>query len=77
VGLNYSDHTAEAGLPVPSEPILFNKPVTAFSGPDDDVLLGPGMAKLDWEVELGVVIGRPTLCIAPDEAMSHVQALSS
>lgn len=72
IGLNYSDHAAEAGLPVPEEPILFNKSTAAYCGPDDDILFSPGMSKLDWEVELGVIIGKPALNIPKEEAMDHV-----
>lgn len=72
VGLNYSDHAAEAGLPVPDEPILFNKASGTFCGPDDPILFSDRMTKLDWEVELGVVIGRPTLNVARADAMDHV-----
>ena len=65
IGLNYSDHAAEAGLPVPLEPILFNKSSATFCGPEDPILFSPKMTKLDWEVELGIVIGKPTLNIEP------------
>ena len=58
IGLNYADHAAETGRPPPAEPILFNKAASALAGPEDDLRLRPGMSKLDWEVELGVVIGR-------------------
>ena len=58
VGLNYADHAAETGRPPPAEPILFNKAASALAGPGDDLRLRPGMSRLDWEVELGVVIGR-------------------
>ncbi|WP_299351021.1 fumarylacetoacetate hydrolase family protein [uncultured Shimia sp.] len=72
IGLNYSDHAAEAGLPVPDQPILFNKSSGAFCGPNDDILYSPKMAKLDWEVELGLVIGKRALNISKDEALDHV-----
>ncbi|RLJ40992.1 ureidoglycolate lyase [Litoreibacter meonggei] len=72
VGLNYSDHAAEAGLPVPEEPILFNKSTVTYCGPNDDLLKSPQMTKLDWEVELGIIIGKPALNISKDEAMDHV-----
>ena len=58
VGLNYSDHAKEAGLPVPKEPILFNKSSGTFCGQDDPIWISPEMTKLDWEVELGIVIGK-------------------
>ena len=57
IGLNYSDHAAESGLPIPKEPIVFQKATTSISGPYDPVLLPPGSTKLDWEVELAFVIG--------------------
>ena len=72
VGLNYSDHAAEAGLPVPDEPILFNKSSSTYCGPNDDLLYSPKMTKLDWEVELGIVIGKPALNIDRAGAMDHV-----
>ena len=58
IGQNYADHAAEAGMPLPSEPVIFMKATSAICGPDDDVVKPPGSAKLDWEVELGVVIGK-------------------
>src|SRR5690606_24637340 len=58
IGLNYSDHAAEAGLPAPSEPIIFLKAPSAICGPNDDTVKPVNSTKLDWEVELGVVIGR-------------------
>ncbi|MDU9005098.1 fumarylacetoacetate hydrolase family protein [Sedimentitalea todarodis] len=72
IGLNYSDHAAEAGLPVPDEPILFNKSTATYCGANDDILYSPKMTKLDWEVELGIVIGKPALNISKSEAMEHV-----
>jgi len=72
IGLNYSDHAAEAGMAVPSEPILFTKPGSTLCGPTDPILTSPGMTKIDWEVELGVVIGAPALNLAPGTAMDHV-----
>jgi ureidoglycolate lyase/2,4-diketo-3-deoxy-L-fuconate hydrolase len=58
VGLNYADHAKESGMPIPTEPVLFMKAVSALTGPHDDVILPPSSEKSDWEVELGVVIGR-------------------
>ena len=58
VGLNYADHAKESGQPIPSEPVIFMKAVSALTGPYDDVVLPPGSEKSDWEVELGVVIGK-------------------
>lgn len=72
VGLNYSDHAAESGMAVPSEPVLFFKATSAIVGPDDDVEIPPGATKVDWEVELGVVIGKPARYVSKDQAMQHV-----
>ncbi|HPE24437.1 MAG TPA: fumarylacetoacetate hydrolase family protein [Albidovulum sp.] len=72
IGLNYADHAAESGLPVPPEPVIFNKWTSAVSGPDDDVEIPRGSVKTDWEVELAVVIGKPGRYIAEAEALSHV-----
>ena len=72
IGLNYADHAAEAGLKAPGQPIVFSKHTGAVSGPNDDVWLPPGEVQLDWEVELGVVIGQPTWHVARDQALSHV-----
>jgi len=67
VGLNYADHAAETGQPIPAEPILFNKAPNTLIGPDDDVRLPRGSVKTDWEVELGVVIGRRASYLDTDE----------
>lgn len=72
IGLNYADHAAEAGLPVPAEPVIFNKWTSAISGPDDPVELPRGSVKTDWEVELAVVIGKGGKYIAPQDALAHV-----
>jgi 2-keto-4-pentenoate hydratase/2-oxohepta-3-ene-1,7-dioic acid hydratase in catechol pathway len=72
VGLNYSDHAAEAGLPVPSEPVLFTKATSCIAGPDDDIMLPKGSVKTDWEVELGVVIGTTARYVAEERALDHV-----
>jgi ureidoglycolate lyase/2,4-diketo-3-deoxy-L-fuconate hydrolase len=72
VGLNYSDHAAESNMPVPSEPVLFMKATTAICGPDDDVEIPPGAQKVDWEVELGVVIGSTARYVAKKDALDHV-----
>jgi 2,4-didehydro-3-deoxy-L-rhamnonate hydrolase len=72
IGLNYSDHAAESGMPVPVEPILFMKATSAITGPDDDVVIPRGSEKSDWEVELGVVIGTAGKYIREDEALAHV-----
>lgn len=67
IGLNYADHAAESGLEVPAEPVVFNKAPNTVVGPNDDVLIPPGSTKTDWEVELGVVIGRRARYL-PDES---------
>ncbi len=72
VGLNYADHAAEAGMPLPSEPVLFNKHVSCMTGPHDGIVLPQGSIKTDWEVELGVVIGRKARYVTPEEALAHV-----
>jgi 2-keto-4-pentenoate hydratase/2-oxohepta-3-ene-1,7-dioic acid hydratase in catechol pathway len=72
IGLNYSDHAAESGMAVPAEPILFMKATSAICGPNDGILLPRGSQKTDWEVELGVVIGRPARYLSEAEALSHV-----
>lgn len=72
VGLNYSDHAAESGAEVPEEPILFFKATSAICGPDDDILIPRGSEKTDWEVELGVVIGKEARYISEGEALSRV-----
>jgi ureidoglycolate lyase len=72
IGLNYADHAAEAGLKAPSQPIVFNKHTGAISGPDDPVWLPPGSEKLDWEVELGVVIGTAAWHVPREQALAHV-----
>jgi 2-keto-4-pentenoate hydratase/2-oxohepta-3-ene-1,7-dioic acid hydratase in catechol pathway len=72
VGLNYSDHAAEAKMAVPREPILFLKPTSSIIGPDDDVEIPLGAEKTDWEVELGVVIGKPGKYLSLDRALDHV-----
>jgi 2-keto-4-pentenoate hydratase/2-oxohepta-3-ene-1,7-dioic acid hydratase in catechol pathway len=72
VGLNYSDHAAESGMAVPDEPILFMKATSAVSGPNDDVLLPLGSSKVDWEVELGIVIGSMARYVSEEAASSHI-----
>ncbi|MBS3997237.1 MAG: fumarylacetoacetate hydrolase family protein [Hydrogenophaga sp.] len=72
IGLNYADHAAEAGLKPPGQPIVFNKHNGAISGPNDDVWLPPGAQKLDWEVELGIVIGEPAWHVSESDALRHV-----
>lgn len=72
IGLNYSDHAAETGAAIPGQPVVFNKHTGALAGPDDAVILGPGSVKLDWEVELAVVIGRPAWHVSEAEALQYV-----
>jgi 2,4-didehydro-3-deoxy-L-rhamnonate hydrolase len=72
IGLNYSDHAAESGMTLPSEPIVFMKATSAICGPDDDVIIPRGSTKTDWEVELGVVIGSTAKYVSLDDALSHV-----
>jgi 2-keto-4-pentenoate hydratase/2-oxohepta-3-ene-1,7-dioic acid hydratase in catechol pathway len=72
IGLNYSDHAAEAGMPVPKEPIFFNKAPTSICGPNDDTMIPKESSKLDYEVELGVVIGSRARYLAKNKAMEAV-----
>ncbi|KJF71686.1 fumarylacetoacetate hydrolase family protein [Agrobacterium arsenijevicii] len=72
VGLNYADHAAESGMPIPEEPILFNKAPSCIVGPDDTVLIPPGSQKTDWEVELAIVIGKTASYVPEDAALDHV-----
>lgn len=72
IGLNYSDHAAETGADVPEQPILFFKATSAVCGPNDDVLIPRGSLKTDWEVELGVVIGKEARYVDEAEALDHV-----
>jgi len=72
VGLNYADHAAESGVPVPSEPVLFMKTTSALIGCNDPVVLPQGSIKTDWEVELGVVIGSKARYVSEADALSHV-----
>ncbi len=72
IGLNYSDHAAESNLPVPSEPVVFMKATTCISGPNDDIVQPKGSTKLDWEVELGVVIGSKAQYVSEEKALEHV-----
>lgn len=72
VGLNYSDHAQESGMPMPDEPVLFMKATSAVAGPNDAILIPRGAKKVDWEVELGIVIGGYARNIAESEAMDHV-----
>lgn len=72
IGLNYADHAAESNLPVPTEPVIFNKWTSAISGPDDDVEIPRNSVKTDWEVELGVVIGKEAKYVDEASALDYV-----
>jgi 2-keto-4-pentenoate hydratase/2-oxohepta-3-ene-1,7-dioic acid hydratase in catechol pathway len=70
--MNYSDHAAEIGAPIPKEPIMFMKAITCLSGPDDPIQLPKGSKKTDWEVELGVVIGARAQYVSEEDALKYV-----
>jgi len=72
IGLNYSDHAAETGAKVPSEPIVFMKATSSINGPNDDIEISSNSKKMDWEVELGIVIGRDTKNISEKDASNHI-----
>ena len=72
VGLNYADHAAESNLPIPEEPVVFNKWVSCIQGPNDDVIVPTGSRKTDWEVELGVIIGTRAWRVSQEDALDHV-----
>ena len=72
IGLNYSDHAAETGAEVPSEPITFMKATSSINGPNDDIEIVSGSTKLDWEVELGIIIGKEAKHISEDKAQDHI-----
>jgi 2-keto-4-pentenoate hydratase/2-oxohepta-3-ene-1,7-dioic acid hydratase in catechol pathway len=72
IGLNYRDHAIEAGMPIPTEPIVFMKATTCINGPQDPILLPPGSLKTDWEVELGIVIGRESRHVTAARALDYV-----
>ena len=72
IGLNYADHAAETGAPIPEEPIIFMKAVTAVCGPNDEIYIPPGSLKTDWEVELGLVIGKTARHVREDEADDYI-----
>ena len=72
IGLNYSDHAAETGASIPEEPLIFMKATSALSGPYDDIVLPRGSTHTDWEVELGVVIGRHGKYLSAEQALEHV-----
>lgn len=72
IGLNFSDHAEEAGMPIPKEPIVFLKATSALAGPFDDLVIPPGAEKVDWEVELAFVIGKKASHVSLDDALGHV-----
>lgn len=72
IGLNYADHAAESGMAVPSEPVVFNKWTSCIVGPNDDVIIPKGSQKTDWEVELGIVIGKTARSVTQADALDHV-----
>ena len=72
IGLNFSDHAAETGAKVPSEPIVFMKATSSINGPNDDIEISSNSKKMDWEVELGIVIGRDTKNISEKDAPNHI-----
>ena len=72
IGLNYSDHAKETGAQIPSEPIVFMKATSSINGPNDDIKISKGSKKLDWEVELGVIIGKETKDITDQNAPNHI-----
>jgi 5-carboxymethyl-2-hydroxymuconate isomerase len=76
IGLNYADHAAESGMPIPSEPIVFMKALNSLCGPNDDVEKPRGSTKLDWEVELAIVIGTRAKYVSEADALKHVAGYS-
>ena len=72
IGLNFADHAAESNLPIPSEPVVFTKAISCLTGPNDTVIIPRGSEKTDWEVELGIVIGKAASYVDQAEALDHV-----
>lgn len=72
IGLNYRDHAIESNLPIPTEPVMFMKALSSLNGPDDEVMLPRGSTHSDWEVELGVIIGKTCRYVPREEALGHV-----
>lgn len=72
IGLNYKDHAEESGMPIPEEPVVFTKADTSICGPNDDVIMPLGSEKLDWEVELGIIIGKTAHYVTEADAISHI-----
>jgi 2-keto-4-pentenoate hydratase/2-oxohepta-3-ene-1,7-dioic acid hydratase in catechol pathway len=72
IGLNYTDHAKEAGMPIPTEPVVFTKAISCIQGPNDAVMLPKGSVKGDWEIELGIVIGKKASYVSQKEAMNYI-----
>jgi 2,4-didehydro-3-deoxy-L-rhamnonate hydrolase len=72
IGLNFADHAAESNLPIPAEPVVFMKAISCLTGPNDEVMIPRGSEKTDWEVELGIVIGKPASYVDQADALDHV-----
>ena len=72
IGLNYSDHAAETGAEIPTEPIVFMKATSSITGPNDNIIIPKNSKKTDWEVEIGFVIGKKALYVNEDDALDHV-----
>jgi 2-keto-4-pentenoate hydratase/2-oxohepta-3-ene-1,7-dioic acid hydratase in catechol pathway len=72
IGLNYADHAAETGAPIPEEPIIFLKAISAICGPNDDLMIPPGSQKTDWEVELGIIIGKTARHVSIERAHEYI-----
>jgi 2,4-diketo-3-deoxy-L-fuconate hydrolase len=72
IGLNYADHAAESGLPIPAEPVVFMKATSCIQGPNDPIMLPKGSVKTDWEVELGVIVGKTARYVSQKEALDYV-----
>ncbi|WP_409279931.1 fumarylacetoacetate hydrolase family protein [Pseudomonas sp. KCJK8751] len=72
IGLNYRDHAEEAGMAIPTEPVVFTKAITCISGPNDDIVQPPHSTKLDWELELGVIIGTEARFVSEEDALNYV-----
>ena len=72
IGLNYRKHAAEAGMPIPKDPLVFNKAITCIQGPNDDIVYPEGCEMLDWEVELAFIVGIKAQRVSPESALSHI-----
>ena len=76
IGLNYRKHAAESGMPIPKDPLVFNKAITCIQGPDDDVVTPEGCDKVDWEAEIAFVVGTEARRVSPENALSHIAGYS-